>query len=88
MKERGRFYIVYEPHNEIKANDFHHGALPIVWNRNGEFCIIPIAVVQNAFDNLGLFNKFKGKITNPEVIILWCQGSPISNQAGRALMGE
>lgn len=86
MKRRGKFYIVCELYNEIKANDFHHGALPIVWNRNGEFCVIPLAVVQNAFDSLS-YSIFE-KVTNPKVVISWCQGSPISNQAGRALIGE
>lgn len=86
MRTNGKFYIVNERSNKIKA--WLMTPLPVVWNRDGKFCIVPMAVVQNACDSKRIYEKLDGKTTNPIVYIYWSQGIPISNQAGRALIGE
>jgi len=89
MKKKDSFYIFYEQSDMIKVNSMLLKPLPIVWNRNGEFCIIPMAVVQNAVDLLNVYeNLSSGKTVNPIVSVMWSQGIPISNLAGRALIGE
>jgi len=90
----GKFCIVHNSKNKIIINrDVIDGylseALPIVWNMDGKYYIIPQAVVQNAIDNVAIWEKFySDKATRPNVVILWNQGIPISNQAGRALIGN
>lgn len=61
---------------------------PILWCRNGEYRIIPIEVVENAINIMSMYVASDGKRTQPTPVILWSQGIPISNQAGRALVGE
>ena len=87
MKTNGKFYIVNERSDRIKA--MFLTSLPIVWNRDGEFCVIPKAVVQNMLDSMAMYNKLSSnKTTNPVIAIMWSQGIKISNLAGRALIGE
>ena len=89
MQKQNSFYVFYEQDNTIKVNAMRLKPLPIVWNRNGEFCVIPMAVVQNAVDLLNVYeNLSSGKTINPTVSVIWSQGIPISNLAGRALVGE
>ena len=59
---------------------------PILWCRDGEYCVIPTAIIKNAVE----FNKsfHAEKRTSPELYFYWSQGIPISNLAGRALVGE
>ena len=59
---------------------------PILWCRDGMFCIIPIAIIQNAVEFRKSFHAEKR--TPPELYFYWSQGIPISNLAGRALVGE
>lgn len=64
------------------------GTMPLLWCRNGEYCIIPVAVVKNAIDVMSMYTISGGKRIQPTPVILWPQGVPISNLAGRALIGE
>jgi len=61
---------------------------PILWCRDGEYCIVPVAVIKNAVNTLSMYAVSKGKRTQPTPVILWSQGIPINNAAGRALIGE
>ena len=61
---------------------------PILWCRNGEYRVIPRGVVENAVDTLSMYVASSGKRTQPIPVIVWNQGIPISNLAGRALIGE
>lgn len=63
-------------------------ALPILWCRDGEYRVVPKEVVQNAISLMNMYTAFSDKHACPSVVILWNQGIPISNQAGRALAGE
>ena len=82
-----KFHALNEPSNSILPNASFE-VLPIVWNRNGEYCIIPCEVVANAIDNMAMHKDYSSKRTIPAAIIIWSQGIPISNLAGRALVGE
>ncbi|KKL70971.1 hypothetical protein LCGC14_2099580 [marine sediment metagenome] len=64
------------------------GTGPMLWCRNGLFCVIPKEVIQNALETFNIYNNVEGKILTPNVVIMWSQGIPISNLAGRALVGE
>lgn len=59
---------------------------PILWCRDGEFCIIPEGVIDNAIEFRKSFHAKKR--LPPELYFYWSQGIPISNLAGRALVGE
>ena len=59
---------------------------PILWCREGEFRLIPLKVIENAVNILESPSSFKR--TAPKIYFTWDQGIPISNQAGRALVGE
>lgn len=62
---------------------------PILWCRDGEYCVIPTEVVQNALDLHEQYEQLLPfKITPPELYFYWSQGIQISNQAGRALVGK
>lgn len=87
MKTNGRFFIINERSDKIKAMLLT--VLPILWNRDGEFRVIPKAVVQNMLDSMAMYNKLSSnKTINPVIAIMWSQGIPISNLAGRALLSE
>ncbi len=62
--------------------------LPILWNRDGEYRLVPKEVVQNAINSVKAYSKMAGKITHPIVCIYWDQGVPVDNQVGRMLSGE
>lgn len=87
MRTQGSFYAINESGSIIIVDDFLQ-VVPIVWNRNGLFCIIPEAILQNTIDSNKMYDKLNNKITHPKIAIHWSQGIPISNQAGRALIGE
>lgn len=64
-------------------------ALPILWNRGGEYRLVPKEVVQNAMNSVAVYAKMTGKKTAcPVVCIYWDQGVPVDNQVGRMLTGE
>lgn len=64
------------------------GTIPLLWCRDGEYCVIPKEVVQNAISVVNSFSYMSDETMHPEVHIQWSQGIPINNQAGRALVGE
>lgn len=82
------FYTSLELSDIIKISDFSDTVVPIVWGRNGEFRVVPVVVIKNTNDTLLMQKQVTGKTTQPEAVIHWCQGIPISNLAGRALVGE
>ena len=83
-----KFYTLSELSNSILL-DHSFEALPIVWNRDGEYCIIPREVVANTIDVMAMQKlDYSRKRVIAEAIIIWSQGIPISNLAGRALVGE
>ena len=82
-----RFYLTRDSDNISKFPEVIK-AQPIVWCRDGEYRIVPKEVVQNALTIRNMYEAFSDKRTCPEVVILWNQGIPISNLAGRALIGE
>lgn len=61
---------------------------PILWCRNGEYRIVPREVIENAINILSMYAASGDKRTQPTPVIMWSQGIPISNLAGRALVGE
>lgn len=89
ITSEGRFHILNESkHNGILVS-VSFEILPIVWNRNGEYCIIPREVVENAVDVMTMQKlDHSRKRVIAEAMITWSQGIPISNLAGRALIGE
>ncbi|MCK5613782.1 hypothetical protein KAR91_68590 [Candidatus Pacearchaeota archaeon] len=82
-----RFWIINEPDIRFRLNPFDK-PMPVLWNKDGEFCVIPKAILQNAVDIKDMYDSSNGKITIPEVYIYWDQGITISNLAGRVLIGE
>jgi len=66
-----------------------HGLIsPILWCREGEFRLIPKAIIKNLIDNAEMYAKLASKTIHPQLQFMWDQGIPISNQAGRILFGE
>ena len=85
----GKFYIVNGQGRSFAVNLFVDSEpLPVLWNRQGDFCIVPKAVIQNALNSLAIYENLSSKTTKPQVLIYWEQGTPIDNKAGRALLGE
>ncbi len=80
----------HEPFMFFDARDINREGLisPILWCRNGEFRLVQKEIVLNLIDLAEAYNKMQGKITDPQLQIMWSQGIPISNLAGRALIGE
>lgn len=65
------------------------GTIPLLWNRDGEYRLVPKEVVQNAIDTIKTSSKlYSDKCSVPQVAIWWDQGIPVSNQVGRTLVGE
>ena len=86
-KTLSRFWTINEIDIKFRLNPFDE-SMPVLWNKDGEFHIIPKAILQNAVDVKNMYDKSNDKITIPDVYVWWSQGIPISNQAGRALIGE
>lgn len=63
-------------------------ALPLLWCRDGEFRLVPREVIMNAVDLSKLFKQTEMQCVPPMLFLTWSQGIEISNQAGRALVGE
>lgn len=61
---------------------------PILWCRQGIFCIIPKQIIENIIDNLEMYQKISSKTIHPIVRITWDQGIPVDPKVGYALMGE
>jgi len=82
------FYVLNETSDTFEIHENFRRVAPILWNRNGEFRVIPIPILQNIVDLLIMYRETMGNVTYPKVMIMWSQGIPISNLAGRALVGE
>ena len=64
------------------------GTIPMLWCRDGLFCVIPKEVIQNAIDLAESYRQTDLKCAAPIITIRWSQGILINNQAGRVLIGE
>lgn len=79
--------LIFDAHEISIPGEFFFG--PTLWCRQGSFCIIPEAVLMNLLDNAEDYAAMDSdKTINPKLQIMWSQGIPISNLAGRALIGE
>ena len=85
---KDRLYVINEPGDIFEIHEDFRIVAPILWNKSGEFRVIPIPVIQNIVDLLIMYREIMGNVTYPKTTIVWAQGIPINNQAGRALMGE
>lgn len=86
-----QFYVMrgmHDSEDRIIIRSHVKRALPTLWNRGGEYRLIPKEVVQNAIDSFEIYNKMTSKTTYPVVCIYWEQGVPVDNQVGRILTGE
>ena len=87
-------FVFKDPHDEMIVDKSilekitGLGTIPILWCRDGLFCVIPKEVVLNAINSAKSFQQTDLKRTPPIIIIHWSQGIPISNLAGRTLIGE
>ena len=63
-------------------------ALPILWNRGGEYRLVPKEVLLNAMMLVTEMDRTSAKTLSPQVCIYWDQGIPVTNQVGRLLTGE
>ena len=61
---------------------------PVLWCRDGQFRLVPKEVIQNAVSVYETLRQQEVKVKIPATIIIWSQGVPINNAAGRALLGE
>jgi len=82
------FYVINEASDMFEIHENFRRVAPILWNRNGEFRVIPIPVLQNLVDLSIMYRETMGNVTYPKLTIVWAQGIPINNTAGRALVGE
>ena len=82
-----RFYILHTLKIEFEVKSPLE-TLPVIWNRDGEYRIIPREVVENAVDLYDMNRQQNIKILLPAAIFTWSQGISISNLAGRALVGD
>lgn len=86
--KKNRLYVINETGDTFEIHEDFRIVAPILWNQNGEFRVIPTPVLQNIIDLLIMYRETMGNVTYPKTTIVWAQGIPISNQAGRALVGE
>lgn len=83
------FYTVTDNRDHIVLVGNTDPVLPILWNKDGEYCIIPKQKIQNVIDiNANFSDMYSDKTIKPIVGLWWCDGIPISNAAGRALLSE
>lgn len=79
--------VIFDAHEISKPGEFFFGST--LWCRQGSYCIIPQAILMNILDSAEVYAKMdSNKTINPKLKLVWSQGIPISNQAGRALVGE
>lgn len=85
-------FVVKDPHDKIFIDKVilekitGLGTIPILWCRDGNYCLIPKEVVKNAIELSELPPPTKRTI--PKLFFAWDQGISMSNAAGRALLGE
>lgn len=86
-----QFYYMRSAHDNedrITIRSNVKKALPILWNRGGEYRLVPKEVTQNVIDSVYTYSKMMNKKTTiPVVCIYWDQGVPATNQVGRILTG-
>ena len=80
--------IQFSGHSIFDLIKTEEEALPLLWCRDGEFRLIPREIIMNAVDLSKLFKQTEMQRVPPMLFLTWNQGIPISNLAGRALMGE
>ena len=91
MIPKGQFYYMrgFEHEDRIRVHTHVKKALPILWNRGGEYKLVPKEVVQNAINSYNIYAKMTDKTTiNPVVCIYWDQALPVENRIGRILTEE
>lgn len=82
-----RINIYKEPGDRIPVDEATGEETdPILWCRQGLFCLIPTEVIKNAIEFRKSFHAEKR--TPPELYFYWSQGITVSNAVGRALFGE
>lgn len=87
-------FVFKDSHDEIIINKFilekitGFGTGPLLWSRDGEYCIMPKEVIQNVLDLAKSFQQTDLKRTPPVITIMWSQGIPVNNAVGRILIGE
>lgn len=87
-------FVFKDPHNTMIIDKVilekitGLGTIPMLWCCDGNYCVVPKEVIDNAINNCKSFQQTDLKRTPPIVTISWSQGIPISNLAGRAMVGE
>lgn len=90
MKISERSIILIHEHGDtIIVDDYLEELLrekmrPILWHRNGLYCVIPVEVLMNALNYITMYSKLVDK----KIYIHWSQGQTIHHDAGCALSGS
>ena len=61
---------------------------PVLWYCQGMFCVIPIQIIKNTYEQAAMYKKLALKILCPKLTITWDQGISVDPKVGYALMGE
>ncbi len=74
------FILVEEPGSTFIVNSYLKRLLrkkmqPILWHRNGIFCVVPVAILENVLESLDMMNGLK--VLN--LTIDWKQCWPITD---------
>lgn len=80
--------IQFNGHSIFDLMKTEKEALPLLWCRDGEFRLIPKEIIMNAVDLSHIFKQTEMQRVPPMLFLRWSQGISISNQVGRALVGE
>lgn len=80
--------IQFSGHSIFDLMKTEEEALPLLWCRDGEFRLIPKEIIMNAIDLSHMLKQIEMQRIPPMLFLGWSQGIPISNLAGRALVGE
>ena len=83
------FILVEEPGSTFTINEYLERLLrkkmqPILWHRNGMFCVVPVEVLQNALDSADIYKKLG--MANPSVKIDWKQAFPFPDGRAAAIL--
>lgn len=82
------FILVTESSERIIIDDYLEEMLrkemrPILWFRDGLFCVIQSSILENALATIDVMKK--GFDTHCYTYVHWSQGEPISHNAGHSL---
>ena len=77
------FILVEEPGSTFIVNSYLERLLrkkmqPILWHRNGMFCVVPVAILENVLGHIDMYAKLF-KQTGYSVTIDWKQTWPITD---------